>query len=113
MFSKTTSDAFTPTFSSSHRMVYKPYKSVQSYFYNLNLLTDILSKREFLYRQLLERRNNIVELPKQLRSTPNNPLIKDLKSTFLLVDPITYNSEYSRELYYSSLSYFKFILFKD
>jgi hypothetical protein len=61
----------------------------------------------------LERRNKIVELPLNLRSTPKNPLIAELKSSFLLVDPITYNTEYSRELYYSSLSYFKYIIFQD
>jgi heme/copper-type cytochrome/quinol oxidase subunit 2 len=61
----------------------------------------------------LERRNKIVELPTNLRATPKNPLIAELKSSFLLLDPITYNAEYSRELYYSSLSYFKFLLFKD
>jgi hypothetical protein len=39
--------------------------------------------------------------------------VKELKASFLLVDPITYNTEYSRELYYSSLEYFKFLIFKD
>jgi len=79
----------------------------------LNTLTDILSKREYLYRQVLENRNKIIELPKQLRATPNHPLIKEIKSSFLLIDPITYNSEYSRELYYNSLDYFNFIIFKE
>jgi hypothetical protein len=37
----------------------------------------------------------------------------EIKSSFLLIDPITYNSEYSRELYYSTLEYFKFMVFKD
>jgi hypothetical protein len=72
-----------------------------------------LSRREYLYRQVLEKRNKIVELPINLRSTPRNPLIAELKSSFLLVDPITYNTEYSRELYYSSLSYFKYIVFQE
>lgn len=79
----------------------------------MSTITDILSRREYLYRQVLERRNKIVELPLNLRSTPRNPLISELKSSFLLVDPITYNAEYSRELYYSSLSYFKYIVFQD
>jgi hypothetical protein len=76
------------------------------------MLTDILSRRELLYRQVLEKRNKIIELPNLLRATPKNPLIKEVQSSFLLVDPITYNSEYSREMYYNSLSYFKHILFK-
>lgn len=77
------------------------------------MLTDLLSRRELLYRQVLEKRNQIVELPTFLRSTPNHPLLKELKASFLLIDPITYNAEYSREFYYNSLDYFKFILFKD
>ena len=112
-FSKTTSLSFTPSFSHSHKSTFKPYVSIQAYVYNLSTLTDILSRREYLYRQVLERRNKIVELPLQLRATPKHPLIAEIKSSFLLVDPITYNSEYSREMYYNSLSYFKFILFKD
>lgn len=77
------------------------------------MLTDILSKRELLYRHLLEKRNKIIELPNILRATPKNPLIKEVQSSFLLIDPITYHSEYSREVYYSSLSFFKHVLFKN
>jgi hypothetical protein len=61
---------------------------------------------------VLERRNKIIELPTILRATPKHPLIKEIKASFLLVDPITYNSEYSRELYLSTLDYFKFMVFK-
>ena len=66
-----------------------------------------------MYRQTLENRNKIIELPKQFRATPNHPLIAEIKSSFLLVDPITYNSEYSREVYYTSLDYFRFLLFRE
>jgi hypothetical protein len=86
---------------------------MHGYYYSLNALTDILSRREYLYRQTLESRNKIIELPLTLRYTPKHPLIKEIKSSFLLVDPITYNSEFSREFYYNSLTYFKFLLFKD
>jgi hypothetical protein len=104
---------FTPSFSNSHKSTFRPYVSIQAYTYNLSTLTDILSRREYLYRQMLERRNKIVELPLQLRATPKHPLIAEIKSSFLLIDPITYNSEYSREVYYNSLSYFKFMMFKE
>jgi hypothetical protein len=66
-----------------------------------------------LYRQTLEKRNKIFELPRLLRVTPRNPLLMDIKASFLLTDPITYNAEYSRDFYYNSLAYFKFILFKE
>jgi len=61
----------------------------------------------------LERNNRILNLPKNFTVSPNNTLLEEIRSSFLLIDPITYSSEYSRELYYTSLEYFKFILFKD
>jgi hypothetical protein len=73
----------------------------------------MLTKREYLYRQYLEVNNKLINLPKIISATPNHPLMQELKSSFLLVDPITYNTQYSRELYYNSLSFFKFILFKN
>jgi len=72
-----------------------------------------LTRREYLYRQVLERRNKILELPLNLRATPKHPLMNEIKASFLLIDPITYNSEYSRELYYNTLEYFKFMVFKE
>jgi hypothetical protein len=45
-------------------------------------------------------------LPYYLTSNPSNPLINDIKSTFAFIDPIVYNNEYSRHVYFSSLSYF-------
>jgi hypothetical protein len=103
---------FTPTFSNSNKSFFQPYTNIQAYHYTSNILTDILSKREFLLRHVLERRNKIVEIPANLRATPKNPLLVELKSSFLLADPITYNAEYSREVYYSSLDYFRFLIFK-
>lgn len=47
-----------------------------------------------------------------MRATPRHPLIEEVKASFLLIDPITYNSEYSRELYFSTLDYYKFLIFK-
>jgi hypothetical protein len=76
-------------------------------------LADLLTKREYLYRQYFESNNKIINLPTVLTANPNNPLLEELKASFLFIDPITYNSEYSRELYYNSLSFFKFMLLKD
>jgi hypothetical protein len=93
--------------------VFQPTVSIQGYYFSLNTLTDLLSKRENLYRQTLERRNQVLELPLHLRATPKHPLISEIKSSFLLVDPVTYNSEYSRELFYNSTNYFRFLLIQD
>lgn len=112
-YSTNTSNKFTPTFSNSHKSTWRPFSSIQSYYYNLSILTDILTQREHLYRQYFERNNRILNLPKTFTVSPNNSLLQEIRSSFLLIDPITYSSEYSRDFYYSSLEYFKFILFKD
>jgi heme/copper-type cytochrome/quinol oxidase subunit 2 len=112
-FTKNTSDNFTPSFSNSQKSNWRPYASIQSYYYNLSKLTDILTHREYLYRQYLEKNNKIFNLPKLLTVTPYNPLITELKSSFLLNDPITYSSEYSRDFFCQSLSFFKFLIFKE
>jgi hypothetical protein len=71
-------------------------------------LIDILTKREYLYRQFLFTRNKIINLPFFAVNNPNNPLIHDLKSAFMLIDPTSYNNEYSRDVYYNTLTYFHF-----
>ena len=115
-FTKNTSEYFTPSISGNNiygRSMWRPYTSISSYYYNVSLLADMLTKREFLYRQYLETNNKLINLPKIISATPNHPLMQELKSSFLLVDPITYNTQYSRELYYNSLTFFKFLLFKN
>ena len=78
----------------------------------MSKLVDILSKREFLYRQYLENSSKIVHLPSSLCATPNNPLLQELKSSFLFSDPANFCSEYSRDVLYSSSTYFKFNFLK-
>ena len=115
-FTKNTSEYFTPSISGNNiyaKSMWRPYQSIASYYYTTSLLADLLTKREFLYRQYLEVNNKLVNLPNILTANPNNPLLHELKSSFLLIDPITYNSEYSRDFYYNSLSFFKFLLFKN
>jgi len=115
-FINNTTTLFTPSHSGDNiyaKSVWRPYASISAYYYHTNNLIDILTKREYLYRQYLESNNKIINLPNIFTSNPNNPLIDELKASFLFIDPITYNSEYSRELYYNSLSFFKFMLLKD
>jgi hypothetical protein len=71
-------------------------------------LLDILTKREYLYRQFLFSRKKLINLPFFAVNNPNNPLIHDIKSAFMLIDPATYNNEYSRDVYYNVLTYFHF-----
>lgn len=109
---KNTSKHFTPSFSNSQKSIWRPYTSLQSHHYNIATLSDILTRREYLFRQYLEHTNKIINLPKNLTVNPQNTLLKEIKASFLLVDPIIFNSEYSREALYSSLTFFNYLLVK-
>ena len=105
------------TFSSSGNDVYgkstwRPRSSIGSYYYNVTKLVDILSRREHLYRQYLENSRSVVHIPRSFCATPNNPLLIELKSSFLFTDPANYSSEFSRDLFYTSSPYFKFMYLK-
>ena len=107
-----------PNYSSSGNNIYnkstwRPRSSIQSFYANMSSFIDILSKREFLYRQLFEQSSQVISLPATLSASPANPLLKDLKSSFLFTDPANFSSEYSKDLLYTSDSYFDFILFKN
>lgn len=107
--------AFLPSHSginSYSRASWRPNFSVQSYYYSISNLIDILTKREYLYRQLLTSYNKIINLPLYFTNSPTNPLIADLKSAFLFSDSAACNNEYSREVYYNSLAFFNFNVLK-
>ena len=87
--------------------------SISAYYYQLNALNDILTKREYLYRQLLFTNEKIASLPISLTNSPKNPLIEDIKSLFSVTDVIINNTEYSREAHYFSLKFFNFNILKS
>jgi hypothetical protein len=95
------------------KSLWRPFASTQAYYYTLSTLVDFLSKREALYRHYLELNNNVIHLPNELTANPNNPLLLDVKASFLFNDPTSFSVEYSREVYYNSLNFFKFLLVKD
>lgn len=107
----------TPNFTLSGNDIYnkstwRPKSSIQSYYYKVSKLSDILSRREHLYRRYLESAHGVTEIPTTLCATPNNPLLRDLKASFLFTDPASFSSEYSRDFLYSSTPYFKFVQLK-
>jgi hypothetical protein len=61
-----------------------------------------------LYRQFFFSKKKIINLPLFTTNSLRNPLIHDIKSAFTLIDPATYNNEYSRDVYYNVLTYFHF-----
>lgn len=46
-------------------------------------------------------------------STPNNPLISEVEASFNFNDSVIFNAERSREVYYTSLEIFKFLLLRE
>jgi hypothetical protein len=74
---------------------------------------DILTRREYLYRRYLQTNKRIINLPTLLTNNVNNELINEVKTSFLLASPITYSSETSRDFFYTSLPFFKFLVFKS
>ena len=116
VFADNTSDVFTPSnsgISTYTKSSWRPFSSVQSYYYTLSTLGDFLTKRELLLRQYLELNNRVIHLPADLRSTPNNPLVSEIQASFNFNDSTILNTEYSREVYYSSLEVFKFLLIRE
>ena len=95
------------------KLNWKPQNSIQSYHYNVSNLIDILTKREYLYRELFSNNNKIINLPLSLTNSPSNPLINEIKSSFLFIDPINLNNEFSRDVYYNSLNFFHFTVIKS
>jgi hypothetical protein len=76
-------------------------------------MVDILSKREYLYRQYFLNKSSVTSLPKYLTASPNNPLFEEVKSTYPLLDPVAFGSELSRELFYHNTNFLKFMVLKD
>jgi hypothetical protein len=110
------SNQFTPSISGEsihQKSTWRPFTGIQAYYYNNAILVDLLTKREFVYRNYFEKNRNVISLPRSFTTYPQHPLIKELKASFQFIDPITYGSAYSRETYYNSLSYFKFLLLKN
>jgi hypothetical protein len=85
---------------------------LQFYYYTSNTLIDILTRREYLYRQLFFINNKLAILPPILTNSPKNPLLTEIKSTFLFIDPFTRSNEYSRDAFYHSLNSFQINILK-
>jgi hypothetical protein len=102
----------TSNINSYTKTAWKPSFSVSSYYFNMSNLTDILTRREQLYRQYLSSRKLLLNLPSYVANSPQNPLTLEIKTMFNFVDPLFANNEYSRELHYNSLTMFNFYIFK-
>jgi hypothetical protein len=95
------------------KSTWRPRSSIQSFYANTSKLIDILSRREHLYRLYLSKSYNVEQLPQSLCATPSNPLLMELKSSFLFNDPATFGSEISRDFMYGSNHFLKSLYFQS
>jgi hypothetical protein len=77
------------------------------------MLIDILSKREYLYRRYFKEKLNSSLVPNFLTASPQNPLLKEVRSNYLFIDPTTYSSEVTRELLYQSSDFLRYSFLLD
>ena len=106
----------TPSYSgvnTAGRASWKPMSGIQSYNYTTSVLIDILTKREYLYRQYFFTKGYTMHLPRYLTASPNNSLLQEVKSSFALIDPVSFSSEVSRELLYQNTTFLKFNLIRE
>jgi hypothetical protein len=101
------------SFNTPGRAFSKPSTLFSSYVYTNSTLVDILSRREYIYRQLFSSKNLVANLPDYLTSSPKNPLIGEVMNSFPLVDPINFSSEVSRDYLYQNYNFLRFTLLKD
>jgi hypothetical protein len=86
---------------------------LSSHYYNTSILIDLLSKREYLYRQFFGNKLGINRLPKIFTVSPRNTLLKEIQSTYLFIDPTTYSSEVTREFLYKNPKFLHYLFLKD
>lgn len=104
-FTPSQSDINTP-----NRSSWKPSRGVQGYNYTVSVLTNILTKREYLYREYFLNKGYNVNLPNYLTATPTNSLLNEVKHSYSFIDPTTFASEVQRDLYYERLLVQRFSL---
>jgi hypothetical protein len=62
---------------------------------------DLLSKRESLYREYFLNKGLSINLPKFLLANPQNPFLKEVKSSYPNVDPLLFSSEINKNMFFT------------
>ena len=94
-------------------VTWSPIRDLSSHYYSTSILIDILSKREYLYRQYLNNKLGLSSLPKPFTVSPRNTLLKEIQASYLFIDPTTYSSEATREFLYKNTSFLHYLFIKD
>lgn len=63
----------------------------------MSALVDLLSKREFLYREYFLNRGLVSTLPNYLTASPTNKLIDEVRKSYSFIDPTLLIPEVSRD----------------
>lgn len=107
---------FTPSYSNLNRantVTWSPLSGIASYYYYTTVLIDILTKREYLYRTFFTAKAGTTHIPKYISVSPNNSLLREVRSAYPFIDPTTYSSEVTRELLYNNLDFLQYSLLRD
>nr|YP_010049565.1 cytochrome c oxidase subunit 2 [Strombidium cf. sulcatum]QPL15970.1 cytochrome c oxidase subunit 2 [Strombidium cf. sulcatum] len=104
---------YTPSFSLTNVPKASYFRPIDNMDWEINTLVDIMSKREFLYRQFINNLNTKQTLLNTVVTSPTNPLLQNIKNTYVFNNPTTFSHEFSREFFYSKQSFLKFLLLKD
>ena len=105
-----------PSYSNLNRgntITWSPINGIASYYYATSILTDILTKREHLYKDFYKHKTNSMSIPKSLTVSANNSLLNEIKSAYSFMDPTTYSSEVTRELLYQNNSFLHYSFLRD
>jgi hypothetical protein len=81
--------------------------------YNLTTLGKILSKREYLYMEYFLNKNQNLQLPNYLRSTPTNSLFIEIQRSHNFIEPSNFISEISRDFYYTNVLFYNLATVKS
>jgi hypothetical protein len=114
----TTSDVFKhnsplgySNYNSFARSLTRSRYDIGAYNSSLGLLMDILAKREYIFKKYYISKDIISNLPKAFTCTLNNPLLEEIKFSFLYVDPVVFTQENHRNffnIFYTNVNAFKY-----
>jgi heme/copper-type cytochrome/quinol oxidase subunit 2 len=91
----------------------KPESSFAGQSYNTSIFADLLTKREYLYREYFLNKGFIVNLPSDFTSTPKNTLLNEIKNNYSYLDLGMLSSELSREFFYYNTNFIKLMFLKE
>lgn len=98
-------DHLTPNRSSA-----KPVFGLQGYSQTLSTLVNILTKREYLYREYFLNKGLSVNLPNYLVASPQNTLFEEIKHSYTFTDPSNFITEVHRDFFYENTNLMRFKL---